>query len=1102
MKKLSVALLAMLLIASLFTSCDNNSKAPIDELVEVKIGTQDNGRGLIESSELETIGDPSLKWFYSATKTSQTEFSTGQTTRSFISLGDTKPFSQGKWNFVLWAEKGAVLDESNNTTTPGTMVYKGSLNDVLITKSASPVPVIIAVSPYIEGQNGSLVFNGVKIRAATSTTTTDVTVVPNTVRIGTDSYTLDDNGSHAAISLAPGQYEVLVAFVGSDGITYASETKTVTIYSNRVTTLSGMVDEETASAEITVVGTAATVRQQDIESKVVGETFVNKDDLTITAPVTPAKAVDIGSSVTIKNTEVKFDEGSFNLTGEKYDVEMKIDTTSIEDSNFAIEGADATAGLTSVAGLDIVLKVDNTDVTSFNSGKKATVTTYIAKNLTSVGVRYKNPTTGDITSYTIQSVSSEPTTITYDGYYIASTGKLVFKTTHFSEYYVVANARAYIKENNTAYSSLTDAITAVDNDQTIVILDSYTMQDSCNHPVTGTAKENSVSVNNGKTFSIDFNAKTVTGKMYIQSGFVTLKNGVFGGLDQTINIYGNTEDSEYNSVTIENGMKITTDTDGYGIILRDRGGDQKMYYGTTVNVNGIINAGTSGIFVMGNIINAPESTVNPMSVFVGSTAVINAGKIAINQNGLSYVVINDGAQLTAGETAVEVRAGALEINGGIFLAKATSPSVSPNGSGSSTVGAAVAIAQHTTAQPIRVKVNGGTFTAYTALNEADPEGNNSRNVSIEINGGTFKKLDDQTAGVVVNSDSNILTICGGTFDTDPSRYVADGYCTRKVDTLFEVAPAKAKIGGNYYPDLNAAIIAASDGVTIELLDDTSISNTSNIVYEGTDEGHTCILIQDKGITIDGNGKVITLSANNPASSTYGIYITGTDNSKTVTIKNTTINTTNLERAIRTYGNIGFKIENSTITTNGVGVHVKGSNTVEICNNTQITVRAIDAYSAHKRAGVVVGGPDAVVKVNGCTINATNSKKTDDTNTWCKGLYVGNSAFNGQLTVNNTIVEADWSIGIDGTGNKDKPSNMTINGGDYSGRIGSPSGYDYKSLIITGGTFTGNIATNSFNGKGSTLVISGGKFNFNPSSYVNTDEYNVTENGSTWTVIAK
>lgn len=567
MKKLSVALLAMLLIASLFTSCDNNSKAPIDELVEVKIGTQDNGRGLIESSELETIGDPSLKWFYSATKTSQTEFSTGQTTRSFISLGDTKPFSQGKWNFVLWAEKEAVLDESNNTTTPGTMVYKGSLNDVMITKSASPVPVIIAVSPYIEGQNGSLVFNGVKIRAATSTTTTDVTVVPNTVRIGTDSYTLDDNGSHAAISLAPGQYEVLVAFVGSDGITYASETKTVTIYSNRVTTLSGMVDEETASAEITVVGTAATVGQQDIESKVVGETFVNKDDLTITAPVTPAKAVDIGSSVTIKNTEVKFDEGSFNLTGETYDVEMKIDTTSIEDSNFAIEGADATAGLTSVAGLDIVLKVDNTDVTSFNSGKKATVTTYIAKNLTSVGVRYQDPTTNVITAYTIDTVDSEPTTITGDGYYIASSGKLVFKTTHFSEYYVVAEQfKALNATQGKVYNSFADSIADCNDGDTVKLFDDV---------------RETANLNFTKDVIVDLNQKTLTVQSDSSSSVnadITLKNGNINAVGYAYGV---------GAISIESNSNLIMDhvnytSEGCGIVIDAQTNDASVSINNSV----------------------------------------------------------------------------------------------------------------------------------------------------------------------------------------------------------------------------------------------------------------------------------------------------------------------------------------------------------------------------------------------------------------------------------------------------------------------------------------------------------------------------------------
>lgn len=322
--------------------------------------------------------------------------------------------------------------------------------------------------------------------------------------------------------------------------------------------------------------------------------------------------------------------------------------------------------------------------------------------------------------------------------------------------------------------------------------------------------------------------------------------------------------------------------------------------------------------------------------------------------------------------------------------------------------------------------------------------------------------------------------------------------TTHFSTFIVETSSVAVIGDTAYETLADAINAASDGDTVVLLNNTSVSNTL-ITLE---EGKTCISIQDKGITIDGNGKAITLSAGAPDYKTYGIYITG-DSSKTVTIKNTTINTTNLERAIRTEGSIGFKIENSTIKTNGVGIHVKGSNTVEICNDTQITVSVIEKYSAHLRTGVMVGGPDAVVTVEGCTINATNSEKTDDTNTWCKGLYVGNSAFNGQLTVNNTTVKADWSIGIDGTEHKDnplnKPSKMTINGGDYSGRIGSPSGGDYKLLTIKGGTFKGDIVASSFNGNGSKLVISGGTFNVKPDSKFIKDEYCAVAQGDKWIV---
>ena len=315
----------------------------------------------------------------------------------------------------------------------------------------------------------------------------------------------------------------------------------------------------------------------------------------------------------------------------------------------------------------------------------------------------------------------------------------------------------------------------------------------------------------------------------------------------------------------------------------------------------------------------------------------------------------------------------------------------------------------------------------------------------------------------------------------------------KIYSKFDVSYTSdyvAVVNNQGYTTIYAAINAAKDRDTIVLLDNTLMKFK---------EGTSCISIDNKNITIDGNGKAITLSADT-AVAKYGIYITGDDISKTVTIKNTTINTTNLERAIRTEGSIGFKIENSTITTNGVGVHVKGSNKVDIIN-TQITVRVInnEVYTAHLRTAVMVGGVDADVTVNGSTINAINENKAENTNTWCKGLYVGNSAFDGNLTVNNTKVKADWSICIDGTQHVNKPSQMTINGGEYSGIIGSPSGYDYKSLIITGGTFTGNIVTNSFNGNGSKLVISGGTFNFNPISYVAEGYEAVPNTDSIWTV---
>lgn len=1035
MKKLSIVLLAVLLIASLIISCDNSTKALTDELVEVQLGTQAGSRALSSSVTLEQISDSSLTWHYSATKTSQTEFKTGETTDKEITLGTTETFSQGKWDFELWAMKGVEKDASGIVTNPGKKVYYGNLTDVLITKSASssPVPVVINVSPYVENVNGSVVFNNVMIKKHG----TESYVEANRVSVNGTPVTLSD-GDSSEISLPAGSHTAIVSYVGDDTVTYAYEEIAFTVYSGRTTTINGFVGEDTATGQITAIATAAKV-QQDV-SVIETETGTKESAATtFTAPVNPA-----GDKT--QNTTVTFPLGALPVKADETEltVNLSVETKNV-DSNFS--ASDVTAENTQVvSGIDLKVTVNGSNVTSFNE-KTVEVTTYIAKGLNDVVVFYKGDAL-DNTAYTYNSAS----------------GALTIRTKHFSEFFVAATPFEAMNTTTNKASTLRDAITEAQNGDTIKLYNDVSSEDGYlieSKNLVLDLNDNTIKVSKGQSYN--FRAiKINDSNVIIKKGTIDAQNYVNGVATP---ITSGTNNGAYGTVRIEGNSDVTLDT--LSLYSNHHYGLSVKLYGKESNVN--INNCDFYCGVGGGVeIGAGTGTITNSNMYQDGTSSSGWVSTAVAACYLGSVQVNNlGGNLVADHALyIYSSGGYIEATGGSFTAK-----------NEKTV--------------VQADFDAGSYGTQEGIEDFKSRHNGKASL-IRINSGEF------TGSYGVGKNLCAIEISGGTFDTDPSNYLAVGYSTRKVGTLFEVVPAEAMIGDNYYPDLNAAIEAASDGNTIVLLNNTSVSNTSITLQEGK----TCISIQDKGITIDGNGKTITLSANEPENNTYGIYITGSDKSKTVTIKNTTINTTNLERAIRTYGSIGFKIENSTITTNGVGVHVKGANKADICD-TNITVSVIDAYSAHKRAGVVVGGPDAVVTVNGCTINATNSKKTDDTNTWCKGLYVGNSAFGGSLTVDKTTVVADWSIGIDGTQNEDNPSNipsyMTINGGDYSGRIGSPSGGDYKLLKINGGTFKGDIVASSFNGNGSKLVISGGTFNFDPSSYVDTANYNVSQNGSTWTV---
>lgn len=148
-----------------------------------------------------------------------------------------------------------------------------------------------------------------------------------------------------------------------------------------------------------------------------------------------------------------------------------------------------------------------------------------------------------------------------------------------------------------------------------------------------------------------------------------------------------------------------------------------------------------------------------------------------------------------GVTGVEIRAGKLTVNGGSLKATAAY-SVNPNGNGSTTEGAAIAIAQHTTKKNIEVTLNGGTYTGEKAISESNPQVNDpAPQVAMSVTAGTF-------VGDVVTADVTNF-ISGGTFSNSVNpTYLADGL-------KYEVCA-----GGkySYYSDFDsAAAAAAADG---------------------------------------------------------------------------------------------------------------------------------------------------------------------------------------------------------------------------------------------------------------------------------------------------
>ena len=207
------------------------------------------------------------------------------------------------------------------------------------------------------------------------------------------------------------------------------------------------------------------------------------------------------------------------------------------------------------------------------------------------------------------------------------------------------------------------------------------------------------------------------------------------------------------------------------------------------------------------------------------------------QNGTLTI---DGGRFTGGETGIEVRSGTVNITGGTFETTATTYSCNTNGNGTTTVGAAIAIAQHTTNLQINATIQGATFVVPTVegatavpISVQNPENNSFSNVEVQ-------------SSVIADSE------------------IPAGYYWKQNPTsgLYELTVAVARIGDVYFDTLQAAVNYIGVGTdaehyasgTIELLRDITLTEAVHVPHSSvtTDADSTYV-----SVTINGNSHKIS-----------------------------------------------------------------------------------------------------------------------------------------------------------------------------------------------------------------------------------------------------
>ena len=294
--------------------------------------------------------------------------------------------------------------------------------------------------------------------------------------------------------------------------------------------------------------------------------------------------------------------------------------------------------------------------------------------------------------------------------------------------YTVGAAVAKIGE--TLYATLEEAVAAAADGDTIELLADIALTERLfvnagAEPAYAGSNNRYATTSENKSITLDLNGKNITSSSNIALAGGSL-NIIGKGMISTsasglapIEIRGTGDLTNKRTLTI--GEDVTLTGSEYGLNVFGSNDAQKNVI--DVNVNGTVNG---MLFVLGNLTNA-ENEIN--IVVNGTVDASNAtGEEAVHTgiaiSGNANVTVNDGATVK-GESGIEVRAGSLTVNGGTITATANTYSYAANGNGTTTKGAAIAVAQHNTKLATTATLNGGSLSGVKDIVVTDVNGDMS-----------------------------------------------------------------------------------------------------------------------------------------------------------------------------------------------------------------------------------------------------------------------------------------------------------------------------------------------------------------------------------------